>query len=347
MNFSRATAPLQATSARVSAGLQVRLDQQHIVLGILGQENSQRMRAGRDAWRLGRGPLCRRGPAAARFLDRLQQLGFLHRFHEVRRHAQLTTPGDVPGTVLRGEHQDRRRPGHGGLPMNDLGHLEPVDAGHAAIEQYERIGRIGLICTKQLRDALRPAFRFRHRGAPAREHLPEDQPVRRVVIDDQGLHVLEIHRPGEDPERRLAADREPSREVESAAGSDAALRPYPSLHQFDDARRNGESEAGAAELARRGRIDLGIGGEDQLARLFRNPDPRVANREPQGSGGSVLGVGLDPDDHFTLLGELDRVPDEIDEDLPEPRRIAYERRRRRRGRCGARARAPSRERGWP
>ena len=74
--------------------------------------------------------------------------------------------------------------------MNLLGHLEPVDCGHAAVQQHEVIRDSGLLCPQQLREPLLAPFRFRHHGAPSREHLPEDQPVRRVVVDDQGLQAL-------------------------------------------------------------------------------------------------------------------------------------------------------------
>src|SRR4030095_826642 len=118
---------------------------------------------------------------------------------------------------------------------------------------------------------------------------------------------------------------ERSRKVDRASGAEAAFHPDPPLHQLDDAPRNGQSEAGPAELACRGGIDLGIRGEDMLTCPLRNPTPCVAYCELQSTGGTVLGVRFDPNDHFPLLRELDRIPDEIDEDLSEPRRIAYER----------------------
>src|SRR5688572_1133651 len=123
----------------------------------------------------------------------------------------------------------------------------------------------------------------------------------------------------------LVTDGKLGGEVESASGTDAALRPYPPLHQLDHAPRNGQPEAGAAELACCRGIDLRIGGEDQLACILGNPDPGVADCEPQCTGASVLGVALDPDDHFALVSELDGVSDEVNKDLPEPRWIADER----------------------
>ena len=89
------------------------------------------------------------------------------------------------------------------------------------------------------------------------------------------------------------------------------------------------------------------GREDQLARILGNPDPGVAHCEPQCTRRFVVGVALDPDDHFTLLGELDRVPDEVDEDLPQPRRIADQAPWARREQSEARSRALSHGRGWP
>ena len=68
----------------VPAGFQVRLDQQHIIQGILGQEDPQPLRVFQHASR--RCGLHQSGRAGAGLLDRLQELGALHRFHQVRRH---------------------------------------------------------------------------------------------------------------------------------------------------------------------------------------------------------------------------------------------------------------------
>src|SRR5678815_376101 len=197
--------------------------------------------------------------------------------------------------------------------MDGFGDLEPIYAGHATIQQYESIGAAGLLGTEQFRHPLLPAFGLSDRGTPARKHFAQYQPVGVIVIDNQRLEARKTDQPARgNREWRLVADREARGKEEGASRSYAALRPYSSLHQVDHAPRDGQTEPGPAELARRGCIDLRIRGEDQLARILGNPDPGVAHCKPQCTRRFVVGVALDPHDHFTLLGKLDGVPDEVD-----------------------------------
>ena len=70
MHICRATSPLQARSTLHPLGFQVRLDQEHIIQGILGQEDAQPSRVFQHASR--RCGLRQGGGAGAGLLDRLQ-----------------------------------------------------------------------------------------------------------------------------------------------------------------------------------------------------------------------------------------------------------------------------------
>ena len=56
-------------------------------------------------------------------------------------------------------------------------------------------------------------------------------------------------------------------------------------------------------------------------------DAGVGHREVEHSPGAVAAVEVDPQYHFADVGELDCVAQQVDEDLPQPRRIASERSR--------------------
>ena len=106
------------------------------------------------------------------------------------------------------------------------------------------------------------------------------------------------------------------------------------VHQGDQARRDREAQPRTA-IPAGGRIVFLLEClEDLLLLIERDADARVADGEAQHlrRAGSALGrlglragagrARLDADDHFALLGELDRVADEIEQDLPEPSGIA-------------------------
>ena len=78
-------------------------------------------------------------------------------------------------------------------------------------------------------------------------------------------------------------------------------------------------------LPRRRTVGLAEGLEDRVLVLGRDADPGVGDGEAQHAGLAAIGVGPDGDEHVALLGELDRVAHEVDQNLAEPERIADER----------------------
>jgi hypothetical protein len=57
--------------------------------------------------------------------------------------------------------------------------------------------------------------------------------------------------------------------------------------------------------------------------VHRDPDTRIHDLEPKPPGFAAR-VRLDAQDDRALLGEFQRVSDEIDQNLPQPVRIPYQ-----------------------
>ena len=69
-------------------------------------------------------------------------------------------------------------------------------------------------------------------------------------------------------------------------------------------------------------VDLRIGGEDPGLLLLGQADAGVGHLEMEEGSGAGRLPAPDPHDDFTRVGELDRVAEQVDEDLPEPAWIA-------------------------
>jgi hypothetical protein len=125
----------------------------------------------------------------------------------------------------------------------------------------------------------------------------------------------------------VLGDGEPHGEVELTADPGLALEPETAAHHLDELRRDGETEAGAAVSARRRRVGLDERPEDLPPLVLGHADARVSHRAAeQHVVVAPLGNG-DLDAHLALVGELDRVADQVEQDLTEASRIAGERRR--------------------
>ena len=129
-------------------------------------------------------------------------------------------------------------------------------------------------------------------------------------------------------------------EMERGAFAGIALDPDLAAHQFGQAFADRQAQAGAAVVAGGGGIHLLEGLEQPVLPVQRDADAGVAHREMQqpllrvadetrcparGRTGCCAGRAPRPgdfDDHLALVGELDGVADEIDQDLPQPGHVA-------------------------
>ena len=91
-------------------------------------------------------------------------------------------------------------------------------------------------------------------------------------------------------------------------------------HEARELTRDGESEAGPAIRARRARVRLREHGEESGSSLLAYPDACVLYACRDG-GRATIDASVQPDAHGALVGELDRVADQVGEDLAQATRI--------------------------
>ena len=175
----------------------------------------------------------------------------------------------------RREEQERQLLGV--PPVPDLaGQREPVHPRHHHVEHAD-VER--LVARDQLE---RRGGQLDRDGLhPPRPRVPgDDLAVGRVVVDDEDPLAGEV--------REAVVECDLCRHIRRGRGQrDAEGRSLPLLaldadraaHQLDEALRDGEPEAGAAEAARRRRVHLAERGEEQVHPVGRDPDARVADCE--------------------------------------------------------------------
>ena len=94
------------------------------------------------------------------------------------------------------------------------------------------------------------------------------------------------------------------------------------VHQLDELAANGQPQAGAAEPAGGGGVRLVEGLKQFFLVFLRNPNAGVAN----GKGQPDVIAGFiqlrDFQGDFALFGEFDGVAQQVQQNLPQPRRVA-------------------------
>ena len=260
-----------------------------------------------------------------RHRDRVVQLRLLHRLGHEAGDAQLPRPVDVAGPVAAGEHEDRRGGRLSGELAQLLDHREAVDVGHLRVGQDEWV-RLAIVARRLERlQGLRGIRGGVDPHAPVVEHLAKDQPVRLVVVDDKHLQPterLQLRAGG-----GLVDDPEVGLEGERAALVWLARQLHAAAHQGDQPRRDRQPQPCAAEPSGGAGVGLLEGVEDRGLPVLGDANPGVGDGEPQpdGAAGRVAGRAfgqLHIEHDLALLGELDRVADEVDDDLPQPAGVA-------------------------
>src|SRR5207245_2979226 len=117
-------------------------------------------------------------------------------------------------------------------------------------------------------------------------------------------------------------DGEGQREAEVAAAAYLGRNGDLSAQQRHQPPRDREAESGAAVAAGHGRIRLRELLEDRGQLLLRDADPRIAHAKLPRGLVAVAAHRARGHVDLTALGELDRVPDQVDEDLSHARRIS-------------------------
>src|SRR5258706_2847536 len=105
--------------------------------------------------------------------------------------------------------------------------------------------------------------------------------------------------------------------MEDAALARFTLDPDFATHHLDQLRGNGETESRAAVLARGRTVGLREGVEDDALFVRGNADTRVPYGKVQANIIILPRLQLQADDDLAGVRELDRVANEIDNDLVE------------------------------
>ncbi len=118
-------------------------------------------------------------------------------------------------------------------------------------------------------------------------------------------------------------DREPECRSPLLFAQDADL----AAHHLHNALRNGQPQPRPAEATRGGGVHLRERFEQAMKAVLGNPHSRVANLYFYQMTGSVLSGRLHGNGHFPAFRELDRIVHQVNDDLPQPHRIAPDTRR--------------------
>ena len=122
----------------------------------------------------------------------------------------------------------------------------------------------------------------------------------------------------------LVCAREGNSEREAGTDAGRAVHEQQTTHQIGELTRDGEPEAGAA-VAPRGRpVDLGKPLENKLLGAQRDADPGILHVDAQHHLVRLDCFGEHRDRDTARVGELDRVSDQIDQDLLQRARRAIE-----------------------
>ena len=125
---------------------------------------------------------------------------------------------------------------------------------------------------------------------PALEDLGEDAPVGRVVVHHERADRPQVER-GRRGRIGVLVEVEPHDEVELTADAWLALEPETAAHHLDELRRDGETEAGAAESACRRGVGLDERPEDLPPLVLGNPDAGIPHRAAEHHGVVLVALG--------------------------------------------------------
>ena len=232
----------------------------------------------------------------------------------------------VLGHDARGKGDDRQ-PGERRVGANNPSGLQAVHHRHLDVHQ-RHIDRV----RPRLENLQRLLAVARQGGQ--RALLPQrplhQQPVERAVIDHQHPQTGQ---PGPLIRRRLVAagsrgglpvprPDERNLEPEGAALAHPALDADGAAHQLDQTAGNDQAQSGAAIAAGAALVGLREGAE-QAAYCYRiNADTGIPDLEPQPRPLTGIADPQQADRHLALFGELERVADQIGQDLLQPQGIA-------------------------
>src|SRR6185437_12147358 len=227
----------------------------------------------------------------------------------------------------RREHEDIWHIIAGEQPFHFFYHRDPIHSGHEVVGEHQ-IERV-LVLTGGLH------FLDGGRGASGQfggdmeitEDLLHEMQVAFVVVYDE--HLIQKGLLRQHHFRLLIGDLQDQVQGKDAAFSGLAFDREASTHQLGQAPGNGQTQTGAAIFTRGGSVRLGEAFEYLLLFLRPDPDtgiPDLDGKPNKGFPGRFVHVAalFDRDEDLSFRGEFDRIPQQIDDDLPDAHRVAKE-----------------------
>ncbi len=264
-----------------------------------------------------------RGPGHGHRLDngllaqlaaqQIVQVLLADRFAKIRVDAGGVGAGDVAVARRRAEHHQRdvAQPGRGAQAVRDVDAVlraqvqvqqGDIPGGRPRRRRYQRLDA----------DAVRGGVAGH---APGFGEAAQDLQVGAVVVDDQQVAALQVVHVAVVAVPAFVALGQTQAEPEHRALAGPAAHADGAAHQFDEAPRDRQAQAGAAVPARGRAVGLHEGLEDALLRLRRDADAGILDlaqeREPVG----ILALRHDAQLDAAAFGELDRIADQVHQHL--------------------------------
>ena len=255
------------------------------------------------------------------------------RLGEVAIHAGLAAALVLAGHGVGGHRDDRRATtALGRLEAADLRrHLEAIHPGHVNVGEHDRV--VAALPGLQALDAVGGRIGGdAERQELAHQHLAIDG----MVVDHQhrtagrrwqGHRRVALGRKRRQVDQRRIGRRrhQVERDGEGRAGAGRALDRDVPAHELRQAADDRQAEASAA-VASRGRA-VGLGERLEEPRLLRlaHADAGVADRQDDTGAAFAQRLGAGADHGAAALGELQRIAQQVEQDLAHPGRIADQR----------------------
>src|SRR5215204_251411 len=218
------------------------------------------------------------------------------------------------------QHQPGRR--EGGICAYGTGELYPVHIWHLHVQDRQVVSLPAFGRCPEKIQRLRPVLRHAVRHAPGGDLLVQNTAVGLVVVDDEHAKVAQACAGDGGRLPTLRPLLEARGEPECGAYAWLAPHAYLSPHYQNQLLADGQTEPGAPVAAGRRCVGLGKGFEEPGTLFFGHADACITDLETnRGRILSVLGE-ICPQGHLALLCKLDRVAQDVREDLPQTEGIA-------------------------
>lgn len=214
---------------------------------------------------------------------------------------------------------------------NDGQVLKVIDRPESAgvldrVNDDDVVGRVSLLPRLLQCRALLRIDDNRHQ-AQTLEHLSDGGPMAGpALVDKQHLVTLVGAELLGDQGDVIVGQTDDAGEVEAAALAVLALDPDIATHEVDEALRDGKTQSGATKFARHGAVGLLERVENEIKLVRRDSYARIGNNKLNRilvRSAMHLSRLLDREADLAMLGELDGVAHEVENDLAQSERVSH------------------------